>query len=243
MLINFTELVLDNTISFLNLRDIYFLKQVCHNLYHFKILNWHEYPYRTPLDSLDYLYNLDKHKLWEDNKLIKCLDLDSQTVSNNVTNGIVDIFRDKYEALIIKKVYNPTSFYFRGQIPDLEYFSLFRITILEISYTNNTYLPIEISNLTNLQSLIVNNNKFYEIPYPIFHLVNLINLDLHSNPIKIIDKQLLGLIKLKCLDISNTNIQSIRHIPYNSIESIIINGLSIRFIDSKFKKTDILKVI
>lgn len=242
MLKNSTDLVLDNIISYLYLHEIYRLKIISRSFYIFKITNWQQYPYRTRLDSLHYLYNLDDDNIWEDQVLIQSLGL-NKTMYNSYSNGYINIFSDKIEALIIKKVYKPKNFYFRGQIPNLEYFSLLNIKILEISYTECNYLPVEIECLTNLDILIVNNNKFHEIPYPISKLLNLTQLDIHSNPIKKIASLLLNLKKLSYLDISNTMIKNIENIPLDSIDSVIVNGLSIDNISDAYNKIDILKVI
>ncbi len=82
-------------------------------------------------------------------------------------------------------------------------------TILNLSGQDLLEIPKEILQLTNLKTLLLNNNQIKEIPPFLGALQNLEVLDLDSNLIRSLPSEIGSLKKLKRLDISNNEIDQV----------------------------------
>lgn len=86
---------------------------------------------------------------------------------------------------------------------DSDLFALDTLNLLNISDTNLQQLPAEISNLTNLQTLLLYGNEISTVPNTIGALEKLKVLDISRNKLDCIPSEIADLSSLMTLNLSN----------------------------------------
>lgn len=99
---------------------------------------------------------------------------------------------------------------------DTAIYSLIDLNFLSLTEANLCELSVEISKLTNLQTLIVHSNKLETIPEGITQLTKLKILDVSSNAIKMVPDNLTLLSQIVTLNFSNNKLESFPAMQNNS---------------------------
>lgn len=97
---------------------------------------------------------------------------------------------------------------------DSDLFALDTLNLLNISDTSLQQLPAEISNLTNLQTLLLYGNEIITVPSTIGTLEKLKVLDISRNKLECIPSEIANLSSLMTLNLSNnalTKFPSLEH--------------------------------
>ena len=111
-----------------------------------------------------------------------------------------------YELYELKKIIYINKRNLNSVSKELGYLS--NLEVLKLSY-DLTYIPNEISKLSNLRSLDLSDNKLGMIPKEFGNLLNLQKLKLFNNSLSFVPKELGNLSNLKVLDISYNFLTSI----------------------------------
>lgn len=91
---------------------------------------------------------------------------------------------------------------------DKAIFDLTQINLLNISETTLKHLPNEISNLTNLQTILLFGNELESLPTSIGQLEKLKVLDVSRNKLKSIPDEISGLANLASINLSSNCLES-----------------------------------
>lgn len=89
---------------------------------------------------------------------------------------------------------------------DSSLFALESLNLLNISETSLNALPLEISNLINLQTLLLYGNEIASIPDTIGHLEKLKVLDLSRNKLEHVPDTITKLTNLTTINLSNNQL-------------------------------------
>lgn len=111
---------------------------------------------------------------------------------------------------------------------DLSLFALEALNLLTISDTSLKSLPTEISNLINLQTLLLYGNEIAEIPEAIVQLEKLKVLDLSRNQLKCVPDTITKLSNLTTINISSnqlTSFPSLKNFTKLSVINLASNQL------------------
>lgn len=95
-------------------------------------------------------------------------------------------------------------------------YSLIDLNFLSLTEANLCELSVEISRLTNLQTLILHSNKLETIPEGVTQLSKLKILDVSSNAIKMVPENLTLLSQIVTLNFSNNKLESFPAMQNNS---------------------------
>lgn len=81
--------------------------------------------------------------------------------------------------------------------------------VLDLSGKGLSELPTEITQLTNITELNLENNEFNSIPVEVFQLTKLANLNISNNNISTIPAEINSLVSLQRLDVSSNDLRTI----------------------------------
>ncbi len=89
---------------------------------------------------------------------------------------------------------------------DASIFDLINLNLLNISDTSLKILPPQISNLTNLQTILLFGNELTELPQCIGKLDKLKVLDVSRNKLAVLPQEMSELINLTTINLSNNEL-------------------------------------
>lgn len=105
---------------------------------------------------------------------------------------------------------------------DPSIFQLNAINLLTISETSLKIVPSDISNLTNLQSLLLYGNEIKSLPNSIGLLDKLKVLDVSRNQLDTIPSEIANLTQLTTINLSNNALEQFPSLP-NSVKLSVID--------------------
>ncbi|EPR80115.1 Leucine rich repeat protein [Spraguea lophii 42_110] len=159
----------------------------------------------------------------------------------------MDIAVDIITSSIEIKIFNETQ-----PIPRI----IYNCINLKVFKSENSFLSTlseDFRKLSNLEHLILNNNKFYEIPTIIFSLTNLRILEMYGNRIKIIHSGIKHLTQLNILTLGNnfivhlpfalTELTHLMHLDLSSNEKLFVPNMFSRMEDKHIHFFNIVKTL
>lgn len=100
-------------------------------------------------------------------------------------------------------------------------FNINALNLLNISDTSLKILPSEISNLTNLQTLLLYGNEIQSLPSSIGLLEKLKVLDVSRNKLETVPDEIAGLAQLTTINLSNNGLENFPSLPNSTKLSVI----------------------